>query len=236
MKNAFVISDLHMFCRRSHWEQHLPLLHAAAAAADLFVFNGDTFDFRWTSLPTVEQTIREAVTFLKEFASEHPRCRIHVNLGNHDHVEPFIEALDQLAKATPNLTWHPYYLRVGRTLFLHGDVANRRMNHEELERYRSRWHRRHRKQGVIKNRAYDAAMRAGAHVAVARLAFPRRRTAKRLSAYLEDIGHGVDDGVAQVYFGHTHVPLSGYTYQGITFHNGGAAFRGMDFSLLRAAI
>lgn len=236
MKKAVVISDLHMFCRRSHWEQHLPHLHEAASKADLFVFNGDTFDFRWTSLTSVEETIRASIRFLRDFAKQHPQCQVHVNLGNHDHLEPFMQALDRLARHTENLSWDPYYLRVGSTLFLHGDAATHRMDHDRLERNRARRPRHHRKQGRLKNRVYDAAVRAGAHVAVSRLVFPRRRTAKCLSAYLEDIGHGSEDGVTRVYFGHTHVPLADYTYQGITFHNGGAAFEGINFSLLQAAI
>ncbi len=48
INTACVLSDLHMFCRRSHWRERVPEIRRAAAACDLFVFNGDTFDFKWS--------------------------------------------------------------------------------------------------------------------------------------------------------------------------------------------
>lgn len=232
MKSVCVTSDLHMFCKRSHWEEHLPAIHEAAATSDLFVFNGDTFDFKWTVLHSVELTITRAIEFLAGLAAEFPKCHFHVNLGNHDHVQGFIDALSDLAKRTENLSWHPYYLRVGNTLFLHGDMATRKMSHAQLEAYRSNW-LHHKKQGRVKNRVYDAAFRAGAHIAVSRLVHPPRQTLKRVHAYIHDIGHGKPHGVDNVYFGHTHVAVDGEFYGGVTFHNGGAPMRGMDFTLLR---
>lgn len=235
MKSAYVVSDLHMFCRRSQCRHLLDTIHEVAKAADLFVFNGDTFDFKWTMLDSVEETVQKATEFLRELTTRCPNCHFHVNLGNHDHTRKFIESLDTLARVTPNLTWHPYYLRVGSTLFLHGDVAIRKMSHDELERYRARW-LRHKKRGRLRNRMYDALLRTGAHITVSRLAYPRRWTARRVSAYLEDIGHGASDGVEHVYFGHTHVRMSAYHYHGLTFHNGGAALKGMQCVLLKAKI
>ncbi len=236
MKSAYVVSDLHMFCRRSQWHELLETIHDVAKTADLFVFNGDTFDFKWTSLDSVETTVERAIAFLRELSKRCPKCHFHINLGNHDHAKVFVDALEKLVRKTPNLSWHPYYLRVGSTLFLHGDVAMRKMTQEELARYRERRLFRHKKRGSLRNRVYDAVLKTGAHVTVSRLAYPRRRTAKRVSAYLEDIGHGYDDGVKHVYFGHTHVPMSNYTYGGMTFHNGGAPFKGMRCILLKAKL
>ncbi|MBI2431495.1 MAG: metallophosphoesterase [Candidatus Hydrogenedentes bacterium] len=237
MKTVYVVSDLHMFCRRSQWEKHLDAIHEAATVADMFIFNGDTVDFKWSCFSTVSQTVLHAVRFFRELATKYPRCNFHVNLGNHDHVQPFIFALDALAREVDNFSWHPYYLRINNTIFLHGDVANRKMSHHQLERYRRRWDAyRNRRQGQIKNRVYDAAFRAGAHVAISKLAFPHRRTVKRVVAYLEDIGHASTHGVEQVYFGHTHVPISGYQYGGVVFHNGGAPMEGIGFQLLKAVV
>jgi UDP-2,3-diacylglucosamine pyrophosphatase LpxH len=235
MKTVCVVSDLHMFCKRSHWEDHLDEIEVAAANADLFVFNGDTFDFKWTTLRSVEQTVQAATDFLADLAGRFPECRFHVNLGNHDHVQGFIDALADLASRTENLTWHPYYLRMGNTLFIHGDMATRKMNQAQLEAYRTNW-LHHKKQGRMKNRVYDAAFRAKAHVAVSRLVHPPQRTLERVHAYIHDIGHGEPEGVENVYFGHTHVAVDGARYGGVTFHNGGAPMKGMDFSLLTLEI
>jgi len=236
MQTVYVVSDLHMYCKRSQWEAHLDRLHQAADLGDLFVFNGDTFDFKWTTLASVDATVERAVDFLSEFAVGHPGCQIHVNLGNHDHIPPFIQGLRKLEAEIENFSWHPYYLRVKNTVFLHGDVANWKMRHHHLERYRAAW-MHHKKQGELKNRIYDAAFRAKAHVAVSRLAFlPHRRTTSRVSAYLDDVGHGPDSGVEQVYFGHTHVAVRGYRYRGVTYHNGGAPMQGMDFRLMKVKV
>lgn len=233
MQTAYVVSDLHMYCKRSHWEKHIEGLYEAAREADLFVFNGDTIDFKWSMLPTIEATVERGVEFLADFATRHPECRIHVNLGNHDHIPPFIAGLKGLDAEIDNFTWHPYFLRVRDTVFLHGDVANWKMRHDHLERYRSSW-MHHKQQGIFKNRIYDAAFRAKAHIAVSRLAFlPHRRTTSRVSAYLEDIGHTRESGVERVYFGHTHVAVPGYHYRGVTYHNGGAPMDGMEFNLLK---
>ena len=237
LASVCVVSDLHMYCRRSQWREHLPSMHAAAAASDLFVFNGDTVDFKWTALSDTAETVKRAIDFLRGFVSRHQHCQFHVNLGNHDHIQPFMDALELLARQTPNLTWHPYYLRVGKSLFLHGDVANRKMSHYDLQRYRAGWlEKKNKKQGLLKNRMYDAAFRAGAHIAVSRLAFPPKRTMKRLDAYLDDIGHTMESGVERVYFGHTHVPVSGASYRGVTYHNGGAPMKGIPFRLLMAQV
>ncbi|MBI2424046.1 MAG: metallophosphoesterase [Candidatus Hydrogenedentes bacterium] len=235
MTSVCVVSDLHMFCRRSEWNHYLEQLDRAAADADLFVFNGDTFDFKWTTLESIDHTVEQAVEFLRSFSYRHAPCQVHVNLGNHDHVQKFMDALDRLSRELGNLSWHPYYLRVGSTLFLHGDVANRKMNHRDLERYRASW-LHHKKQGRIRNQIYDVAFGAKAHVAISRLAFPHKRTLRRVAAYLDDIGHSAGDGVSRVFFGHTHVPVSGATYNGVTYHNGGAPMKGMKFSLLKAKI
>ena len=233
MKSAYVVSDLHMFCKRSQWEQHIPNIHKAAAEAELFVFNGDSVDFKWTSLPSITETIEAATAFFDDLSTRYPDCHFHVNLGNHDFVAGFIRALDAISQFKVNFSWHPYYLRVGSTLFLHGDVANRKMNHHQLQRYRATW-RHHKKQGNLKNRLWDAAFRAKAHLAISRLAFPQERTLKRVHSYLHDIGHTHDHGVRAVYFGHTHQPVDGRQYDGVTYHNGGAPMPGINFALLKA--
>ena len=224
-----------MFCRRSHWSEHMPVIERAAAECDRFVFNGDTFDFKWSELKTEEATVQAAIGFLRDFARRHPDTQIHVNLGNHDHHYQFMRALDTLCEHTGNLSWHPYYLRVGNAVFLHGDVAMRRMTQPQLERYRSRW-LHERRQGGLKRKVYDALFNARAHVAVSHVAFPGRLTVRRVHDYLDEIGHGPASGVEQVYFGHTHVPVRGRQYQGVRYHNGGAPMRHMDFTVLRANV
>jgi len=236
MARAYVVSDLHMFCSRSHWDRHLDDIEAAARDADIFVFNGDTFDFKWSTKSSLEETVEGAISYLRNLAASHPDCHFHINLGNHDHVEPFISALKNLAYDTPNITWHHYFLRVGDTVFLHGDVAQQRMTHRKLQKFRAQWGKKHKPRGALPNRIYDAAIQAKAHVAVSKVVFPAQRTIEHVAAYLEDVGLTAEHGVRQVYFGHTHVSIDGADFEGITYHNGGAPMPGMDFSLLRTIV
>ena len=57
-----------------------------------------------------------------------PQCHFHLVLGNHDYHQALIDRLAKLEKQVPNLSWHRYYVRLGSSVFLHGDVADKTMN------------------------------------------------------------------------------------------------------------
>lgn len=235
MLTLHTVSDLHLFCRRSEAPRHERRLTEAIAASDIFVFNGDTVDFRWTTLANFEATADAAIDWLRRLANDSPHCAFHVLLGNHDHVDCFIERLTGAAASTPNLEWHPYYARFGDTVFLHGDAANRRMTAADLAVARRQKPHRNRR-GELPNRIWDAAFKAGVHKGVTRALFPRHVVAGRLHHYLDNIGHGAGAGVTDVYFGHTHRALNGFVYNGLRFHNGGAPMPGVDFRILRTTV
>ena len=233
--SAYVVSDLHMFCKRSEADFHMPAIHKAAEKADYFVLNGDTFDFRWSTLESTEATVREANRWLEKLAADHPSCHFHFLLGNHDCHHAFVHELERLVDKTPNLDWHPYYLRLGDTLFLHGDVANRKMTHCMLEASRNSWVKE-RQRGRTANLMHDVAFQFNVHKAVSQLAHPTKRVLRRVMAYLESMEPHIMDGVRHVYFGHTHVAMTNYAYRGLRFHNGGAPMRNVTFNILRAEI
>lgn len=233
--SAYVVSDLHLFCKRSEADFHMPAIHKAAEKADFFILNGDTFDFRWSTLESTGATVREAIRWLKDLAAAHPNCHFHFLLGNHDCHQEFVTALEQLVDETPNMDWHPYYLRIGDTLFLHGDVANRKMDHCMLEQSRKTWVRE-KQRGKTLNRLHDVAFQFNVHKSVSQLAHPTKRVVARVMAYLESIEPHIMEGVQHVYFGHTHVAFSNYAYRGLRFHNGGAPMRNLTFNILRAEI
>ncbi len=229
---AYVVSDLHMFSRRSEFPQHERSLRKAAGKADVFVLNGDTFDFRWTTLASIDQTVVAAIRWLRKLSRRFPNCQFHFILGNHDHVEAFIEALDDLAREVPNLSWHPYYLRMGDTVFLHGDVSDRRMTPAMLEKRRTRRQHDTTRHPVLHD-IYDIALRVNLHRAAHRMKFPRKRVARRVIHYLEEAGHGRVSGIRHVYFGHTHAAMSNFRYRDLVFHNTGSPMRGLEFNILR---
>ncbi|MFA6244267.1 MAG: metallophosphoesterase, partial [Candidatus Hydrogenedentales bacterium] len=81
---GYVVSDLHLFSRRSDYSVHERHIFQAAAKADVFVLNGDTFDFRWTTLPSIDLTVVAAIRWLRALTERFPNCYFHFILGNHD--------------------------------------------------------------------------------------------------------------------------------------------------------
>ncbi len=232
----FFVSDLHLFSRRSHAHLLADDLYRAAAGAKTFVLGGDIFDFCWTTLPSVAHTVDAALAWLRRLVAPHPECKFHFILGNHDAHRRFTDSLAEFAAATRNFSWHPYYVRLGDSLFLHGDVAERpAMDHDTLNAYRARWCRDH-KHGPVANGFYDAAMAAHLHRAIGSAVHPVRRVVRRLAAYAERIGHGLMNGLRRIYFGHTHAALADYRFNGLTFHNGGAPMRGLRFRIVEAVV
>ena len=121
------VSDLHMFARRSDAPRYAEAIRAAARRSSVMVLGGDIFDFSWSTRPRGDATVEAAYHWLQRLAAEHPRCRFHYLLGNHDYCQPFIDCLEEHSAAIPNFAWHHFYLRLGQNVFLHGDVAEKQM-------------------------------------------------------------------------------------------------------------
>lgn len=231
MTKGHTLSDLHLFCNRSRGAQYTDAVYAAAAEGDFLVLNGDIVDFRWSRLPGLEDTVAAGILWLERLLEAAPNCHVHYVLGNHDHVAPYVHALEALAQRQNRFAWTPYYLRLGENLFFHGDVAHLNADPDALERARQRWEAGERKRLWV-DRTYDLAFALGVHRGVQRLASPVQRVIPRLHYYLERIGHGRDAGVANAYFGHTHVPLRDHSHRGVQYHNAGAPFAGINFGIL----
>ena len=133
MTKCYFVSDLHLFANRSNAHQYLEEIARAASHAEVFVLGGDTFDFRWSRIP-LHKAVERAVHWLVELTAACPQCHFHLVLGNHDYHQAFIDRLGDLEKQVSNLSWHRYYVRLGNSLFLHGDVANREMGRPDAGR------------------------------------------------------------------------------------------------------
>ncbi len=229
MDHGYVISDLHIFAKRSLADDHLDAMRTAAGQADFFVLNGDIFDFRWTTLDSVEQTVHAAMDWLRDFVSRHPNCQIYYVLGNHDSWAFFTEHLEELASQQPNFQWFPSHVRIGTSLFLHGDLPlglNRRQPfHRQLP---PKSHRR----GRFLHSCYDALIFSGLHRLPGRW-YWRRRCARRFLRALKREQKGLGDGLTDIYFGHTHNVFCDYLHRGIMFHNTGSAVQGLEIGMLR---
>ena len=232
MAKCYFVSDLHLFANRSDAHRYLQQIVAAASKAETFVLGGDIFDFRWSPL-SIRRTVEQAAAWLRELAELCPRCHFHLVLGNHDYHQALIDRLVKLEEQVANLSWHRYYVRLGSSVFLHGDVADKTMNARMLTEARDQWLDR-RQRGPFMSALYDVVVMTRLHRSVPHLVYAKRVVVRRISKYLDSIGQGAGDGVRNVYFGHTHRHMANYRYRGLTFHNGGAPIKGMKFRIIEA--
>ena len=224
-----------MFARRSLAEQYEEEIHLAASRAHTLVLGGDIFDFKWSTLGSVHDTVGASLEWLHRLITPHPACRFEFILGNHDATPVFVEQLDTFAGQHSHFHWHRYYLRRESCLFLHGDIADGETNHDRLEDRRGRCGR-DTPQHPTTHLLYEFAVRAHLHRLAGSVAHPEKRVLRHLLEYSNHIGHGPEDGIQHVYFGHIHRVLDGIKYGGLTFHNGGAAIRGIQFRIVEAKL
>jgi UDP-2,3-diacylglucosamine hydrolase len=232
MSGTFFVSDLHLCSRRSQGPRHEAAIHAAAARAGTFILGGDIFDFRWSTLPSSEETARHAVRWLDALVGSYPQVDFHFIQGNHDCNRRFIAALEGYRAGRPNLHLHPFFLRQGKNVFLHGDAADHpAMCQARLKKRREHWSRDE-SRSQVRHVLYDLAVTARLHRLAGKVAHPRRRVVHRILGYLNRIHQGPGSGVEHVYFGHTHDALENFHYRGLTFHNPGAPMAGLQFRIV----
>ena len=227
-QRGLVVSDLHVFARRSVGGAQFAALGDALRTVDILVLNGDIFDFRWSTLGDLEVTQTAALDWLRGVIHDFPGCEIHYVMGNHDCLATFQEGLVTLAASQPRFQWHEYSLRLGSAVFLHGDCAHATMGAAGLDRYRAVW-RRDRQRGRLRAGVYACADRLGLTRLAHEWHFRRHQTVRRIIFYLDDAMPGWRHSTRDCYFGHTHLPFTGYEHEGIVFHNTGSAIRGMSF-------
>jgi UDP-2,3-diacylglucosamine hydrolase len=190
---GIAVSDLHLFAHRSAGMEYFNTLRPQLASADLLVLNGDIFDFRWSTLPSLDVTADRAVEWLRSVRAAYPACEIHYVRGNHDCPAFFTDRLDQLANSMERFRWHEYGVRIGTALFVHGDCTHRKMNPAGLRRFREEWDN-DRQHGGWRTKAYLAVDRLGVTRFAHQHWFPRKATG------------GTGDALSRI----TPVPNGGY--------------------------
>ncbi len=178
MSKCYFVSDLHLFANRSNAHRYLEQIAQAASRAETFVLGGDIFDFRWARLPPL-RAVELAIRWLEELTADCPACHFHLVLGNHDYHQVLIDRLVRLEKQTANLSWHRFYVRLGDSIFLHGDVADRRMDARKLAEARELWLDR-RRRGPFLSKMYDVVVLTRLHKPAAHLVYARRIVVRRI--------------------------------------------------------
>lgn len=228
-----VVSDLHLFARRSDAETHQSAIEEAARRAGTLVLAGDIFDFRWSLWGSADATADAAIGWLLDLMAAAPGTEIHYVLGNHDHMPVLMDRLEVLADSVPRFHWHPFHVRLGNALFLHGDAGQPGMTPERLVVYREKF-AIERPVSELQQRVYGAVVSLRLHVIGARLIFPSRGVVRRVAAHVEALGSAWSENVRNVYFGHTHRVLDGVEHGGRRYHNGGSPMPGLAFRILEA--
>ena len=226
------VSDLHHFSRRSRTSVYERTLREALETSDRVVLGGDIFDFKWSTLPSHRATVDAAIEWLADLVQLYPHCQIDYVLGNHDFDEKLMEHLTELAGTMPRFAWHPYVMQLGESLFLHGDVADRRIDHHRLEQVRHAW-KTHRRPHPIRHDLYDWAVKFRLHRVPSMVLHRPVVVAQRLLHYIDRHPELSRESIRRIYFGHTHAAIDGLEWEGIRFYNGGAPMPGLKFKPIR---
>ncbi len=228
-RRGLVVSDLHLFAKRSIGFDRIAALNKDLKELDVLVLNGDIFDFKWSVVGDERATLISVLEWLRKLTADYARCAVHFVLGNHDCIPALKAGLTDLAAKEPRFYWHEFALRLGPKLFFHGDCVHRRMNHHGLLRYRDAW-QVNRQPSSLRTSAYRCIDKLRITHFVHERQFPRRKTIERAAYYLDDAHPGWREKTSDCYFGHTHLPFSDCEHEGVIYHNTGSAIVAMEFN------
>ena len=225
-----VISDLHLFTARSVTHRFMDGIVQAMDESEALVLNGDILDFNWSVAGDTADTMAAGESWLRELAETCPSCRIVYLLGNHDGLAEWARRCETLARELPSLEFSPDYYRAGNTLFTHGDLLMGPIA----------FRTRALPEKISQKRAWQGALyREVSKSSVASLAthyHGRRRYARRLARNLDSLDTTLSRGVTQLCVGHTHLPFTNLSVEGLTVFNSGSTVCGMTFNLLRLEV
>ncbi len=214
---GYVISDLHLFTKRSYAEDFFNSFKNDLNQADFLVMNGDMFDFAWTTFRTIEETIDASCQWIADLLKAYPSCHFYYIFGNHDSLEPFVQKLRALEKASKNLSLHDTHVLLNNHLFTHGDLPLLKKNpcHRTIPKTI-------RKKGLFLNWLYALIVKCRVHKIVYSF-FSPMYCANIFAKAFEACPQNMTKDHWHVYFGHTHFPFENFQYKNYYFHNTGAA-------------
>jgi UDP-2,3-diacylglucosamine hydrolase len=229
MNHGYVVSDLHMFTKWTSVEKYMCDIRKAASDADFFVLNGDIFDFRWSTLGSASKTAKAAIQWFKEICSEFPKCTFIYILGNHDAHTSILAPLAKFADSTNNFIWHESFIRIGSSLFMHGDLIFTMRNKSPFTR--TKFKKRNPVRSMMRS-TYHHVIKMGAHNLVSKV-HAKERCARYVLKVLQNEKTDCLEGVTDIYIGHTHVGFSDYKHNGYTFHNSGSAVHDLHCNMMK---
>ncbi len=229
---GYVTSDLHIFGCNSLYEALLPIFYQQATRHPNIVLNGDTFDFKRAPFKSSLETSKHAVAWLYDLCQRASGSSIFFILGNHDCHETFVKALQAASSALPNLRMAREQLRIGTCLFLHGDAIDLADEMPEITHVRSCYSQ------VEPHWSARACAELITRLGLNKFEYLRHsptRVAQKILKYLRATQPNSLEGVRQIYFGHTHVPIDHFEYDDFIFYNTGSMIRGLRWNPLEFA-
>jgi UDP-2,3-diacylglucosamine hydrolase len=227
-RGAF-ISDLHLLSKRSVGEQHWEQFRPELKKLDLLILGGDIFDFRWSVHGDLLTSLEQARQWLYRALEADRRIRLIYMLGNHDCHPAMQQLLREVAEESERFCWSEHQLVLNQNIFLHGDILDAGLTFPDLHRYRSQFSQEHKEKSDLAHKMYDLVVASRIHSVPPQLFHYPSRVVRRLSKYLSTLDLGPEQGIEDVFFGHTHRPLTGFTYAGQRFFNSGSAVRHLPF-------
>jgi UDP-2,3-diacylglucosamine hydrolase len=225
LRSGLFISDLHLFSSRSDAHDQVEALRSMQEECQCIVLGGDIFDLRWSQRGGLQPTIEAAEDWLSRLLDQTGKSRVIYLAGNHDCHPSFAEAMRGMADQRERFTWFEHALRIGDSLFLHGDLLHAKPTPEGLLEYRKKHHHEDSPHQML-NKAYDLAVQLRLHKAVARLGNSPKATCFRLQNSLQEFDHNNGGPpVERIFFGHTHVNIPGLELGQQTFFNPGAMLK-----------
>ena len=221
-----VVSDLHLFSRRSDIKKYFQDIKSAASEVDYIVLNGDIIDLPWANQESPARTFFVAKIWLENLIKKYPKCQFIYILGNHDCCVGLVEVLDMLTVKYSNFEHHPDYFKLGNKLFFHGDLLLKPKPHLK----RTKLFDRYKIRSGVSLAFYKALIDSGIHTAASKL-FTERNCSRWIYRTLEK--ESVAQDIDHVYFGHTHNAFENYEYEGLVFHNSGSTLKNSHLQLLK---
>jgi len=225
---GFVISDLHLLTRWSSFEKNDEIIRAYLETSEVFIFNGDIFDFRWSIYGDIKSSIDKALNWLTQLIDDFPACRFIFIFGNHDSHKDFINIIGNFADSKENFEYHLAYVQIGSNLFLHGDIPIMIKDSSLLKR---ECFRIKKPENVFMSYLYYILISMRIHNLISFYFTPERSARIIHNAILKekDTFKGL---VKDVYFGHTHACFKEFIIDGICYHNSGALIKKQRFCIL----
>jgi UDP-2,3-diacylglucosamine pyrophosphatase LpxH len=224
--SGYVVSDMHIFGCSSLYTRYLPTFYSQVSSHSVTILNGDTFDFKRSIFKSSQETTRYALEWLRDLSRRASQSKIFFIVGNHDCQLIFLHALIQALPQLPNISLVTDSLRLGSSLFLHGDVVDLPRDTSDITQVRQRYDL------VEPNLADRIFAQLVTHLGVNKIEYlrhPKHNLVERIVQHVRLTDPSGTEGLQDIYFGHTHVPFHNFQYAGIRFHNTGSMIRGLPW-------